>query len=126
MRVFCLLAIVLLAPVFALGQGQTIFGKVVRADNKSIIQGANVFLSNSSYGTATQFDGSFILKNVKPGQYLLTVAHLGYADYTETVLVSDKQVELRIEMKPQPIMLREVNITTKADWKRNYEMFKKQ
>lgn len=126
MRLYKFLVFILLAPAIALGQGQTIFGKVVRSDNKNIIPGANVFLSNSSYGTATQFDGSFILKNVKPGQYLLTVAHLGYADYTETILVSDKQVEVRIEMAPQPIMLKEVNITTKADWKRNYEMFKKQ
>jgi len=126
MRFLRLLVFVVLAPLFALAQGQTIFGKVVRSDTKSVIQGANVFFSNSSYATATQFDGSFILKNVKPGQYLLTIAHLGYADYTETILVSDKQVEVRVEMAPKPIMLHEVNITTKADWKRNYEMFKKQ
>src|ERR1700743_330056 len=115
-HLFTLVFWVMLTPIFALGQGQTIFGKVVRSDSKAVIQGANVFLSNSSYGTSTQFDGSFILKNVKPGQYLLTVAHLGYADYTETILVSDKQVELRIEMKSQPIMLKDVNITTKSDW----------
>jgi hypothetical protein len=58
-------------------QGQTISGKVVRNDSKSSVAGANVFLSNSSYGTATNTDGTFTLNNVRPGQYTLVISHLG-------------------------------------------------
>jgi len=107
-------------------QSQTITGRVVRNDNKSVVANANVFLSNSSYGTATAFDGTFTLNNVKPGQYTFVVSHLGYADYIETILVSNEPIKLNIDLVPKSIVLRGVTITTKADWKRNFEQFKKE
>jgi len=126
MRFSWLILLCFILPVTVWAQGQTISGKVVRNDSKSSIAGANVFLSNSSYGTATNSDGTFTLNNVRPGQYTLVVSHLGYSDYIETILVAKEAIRLNIELAPKSIILRGVTITTGADWKRNFALFKKE
>jgi len=125
MRFYWLILLCLLCSVVRV-QSQTITGRVVRNDNKSAVANANVFLSNSSYGTSTSFDGTFTLNNVKPGQYTFVVSHLGYADYIVTILVANEPIKLNIDLVPKSIVLRGVTITTKADWKRNFELFKKE
>jgi hypothetical protein len=128
MRFSWLILLFLLLPILSWAQGQTISGRVVRADTKNPVAGANVFLSNSSYGTSTASDGTFTLNDVKPGQYTFTVAHLGYADFIQTVLIAKEPIKINPEMAPKSIVLREVIISTtaKEDWKRNYEQFKKE
>jgi len=116
----------LLFPIMAWAQGQTISGRVVRADTKNPVQGASVFLDNSSYGTVTNGDGVFTLNNVKPGQYTFIITHIGLADDRQTILVSNEPIKLNVTMTPKAIVLREVTITTRTDWKKNFEMFKKE
>jgi len=126
MRLFKLIFISCLFPVLAWSQGQTVTGKVIRTDLRSPVAGANVFLDNSSYGTSTSSDGTFTLDNVRPGQYTLIITHLGYADDRQTILVASSPLQLNIELHPKSIVLRDVVITTRADWKRNFEQFKKE
>src|SRR5471030_2366191 len=125
MRVCRLILLCLLFPIMAWAQGQTISGRVIRADTKNPVQGASVFLDNSSYGTVTNFNGEFVLQNVKPGQYNFIITHIGLADDRQTILVSNEPIRLNITMTPKAIVLREVTITTRADWRKNFEMFKK-
>ncbi|HEY0246455.1 MAG TPA: carboxypeptidase-like regulatory domain-containing protein, partial [Mucilaginibacter sp.] len=115
-------------PLFTWAQSGVITGKVVRMDNKSPVAGASVFLGNSSFGTATAPDGTFTLNGVRPGQYTLVVAVIGYQDHTQTILVGKDPIHVNIELETKSIMLREVQISdnAKADWKRNYEQFKKE
>lgn len=111
-----------------MAQNGTITGKVVAKETKNPVVRASVFLSNSSFGTITATDGTFTLSNVRPGQYTLIVTALGFADFSQTVLVGDTPIKLNIELDYKMIQLREVVIsaTAKADWKRNYEQFKKE
>jgi len=125
MRFWYLIIFCLLFPAVIWAQG-TISGRIIRSDTKNPVTGANVFLSNSSYGTSTANDGTFTLRDVRPGQYTLTIAHLGLAQYTQTVLVSNEPIKINVEMTPKAIQLREVTITTHADWLRNFEQFKKE
>jgi hypothetical protein len=126
MRFFRLILLCLLCPVITWAQGQIVTGKVVRNDTKSPVAGANVFFNNSSYGTSTAADGTFKLNDVLPGQYTLVINHLGYADYTLTILVAKEPLKLTIDMAPKSIVLRQVTISTRADWKRNFEQFRKE
>lgn len=128
MRFFRLVLFCFLWPIFAMAQTGTITGKVVAKETKAGIARASVFLSNSSFGTITTTDGTFTLNNLRPGQYTLVVNALGYADYTQVVLVGDAPIKLTIELDYKVIQLREVIIssTAKADWRRNYEQFKKE
>jgi hypothetical protein len=127
MRVFRLIVLCFILPVFAKAQNVSITGKVISKETKSPIHSASVFLSNSSFGTITAIDGTFSLNKIRPGQYTLVITTVGYSDYTQKIQVGDDDVKVLVELEPKTIQLREVVISTtaKADWKRNFEQFKK-
>jgi hypothetical protein len=103
----------------------TISGKVTTSVSHEGIGKVTVFLSNSSYGTETGEDGSFSLVGVKPGQYDLVASSVGYQDYSQTILVGKEPLNITIPLMPKVNQLRGVVITTSANWKKNWEEFKK-
>lgn len=125
MRFFYIFWVIVLLPAFVIAQSGSITGKVTAIDSKAALAKASVFLSNATFGTVTADDGTFSLNNVKPGQYDLVVSILGYENFTQSILVSSKPLQLQIEMVPKMIQMREVVITTNANWKKNYALFAK-
>lgn len=127
MRFLRLLLLCFFLPLAVLAQTASITGKVVTKASKTSIPQASVFLSNSSFGTSSGADGTFTLNKLRPGQYILVVTSVGFNDFTQKVQVGDQPVNVEVELEPKVIQLREVNISTtaKADWKRNFEQFKK-
>jgi hypothetical protein len=112
-------------PFITFAQSGTITGKVTQQGTNKPLARASVFLSNSSIGTITTEEGNYNLSGIRPGQYNLVVTILGYEDYNKPILVGNEPIKLNIEMTQKPLMLREVVISTSADWKKNYEAFKK-
>lgn len=125
MRFWLPLLLIVLCPFVLFAQGGTISGKVVRSDTKSALGRATVFLSNSSFGTASNDDGTFTLSGVKPGQYQLVVTMVGFEDFNQTVLVGKDPIKIDAQMVPKVTQLRDVVITTPAAWKFNYALFLK-
>ncbi|WP_158534879.1 carboxypeptidase-like regulatory domain-containing protein [Mucilaginibacter hurinus] len=116
---------IFIASSFAAAQNGSVSGRVVSKAGKNPLVKASVFLSNATFGTITDDAGAFSLRNVKPGQYQLVVTNLGYEDFTQTIMVTSQTLRLDIEMSAKAMELRAVVITTNADWKKNYEQFKK-
>ena len=112
-------------PVIAFAQDGIITGVITNAETNKPLPRASVFLSNSSVGSASAEDGKFSLNYIRPGQYTLTVTILGFEDYSKTVLVGREPIRMDIQLKPKPLMLKEVTIISAADWKKNYESFRK-
>src|SRR5277367_1729754 len=125
MRFPWLILICILFPFAALAQNGIISGTVTNADSKKPLPRASVFLSNSAIGSATGEDGKYILSGIRPGQYTLVVSILGYEEYSKTILVGREPIKLDIELAQKPLQLREVVISSSADWKKNYEAFRK-
>ncbi|MDB4918642.1 carboxypeptidase-like regulatory domain-containing protein [Mucilaginibacter sp.] len=115
----------LLFPIITFAQSGIITGVVTNAETKSPLPRASVFLSNSSVGSATFEDGKYTLNGIRPGQYTLTVTILGYEDYSKSILVGREPLKIDIQLAPKPLMLKEVTIISAADWKKNYEAFRK-
>jgi hypothetical protein len=126
MRFCWYLLFYLLFPLAAIAQSGTISGVVTSAGSKKPLARASVFLGNSAVGTITREDGSFTLNGIRPGQYTLVVTTLGYEDYNQTILVGNEPLKIDIALSQKPLMLREVVISSAADWKKNYEAFKKE
>jgi hypothetical protein len=126
MRSRWLILLYLLLPLALFGQNGTITGVITNSESKKPLARASVFLSNSSVGSATNDEGKFYLGGIRPGQYTLVVTILGYEDYSKSILVGNQPIKLNIELAQKPLMLREVVISSSADWKKNYESFKKQ
>lgn len=100
------LLLALLSPVFAGGlklssAGGKIVGKVIDADTKEEIIGANITIAGTSFGAATNVNGDYIIINVPPGTYTMKATYVGYKDVTvENVkvysgLTTEQNFELR-------------------------------
>lgn len=114
-----------LFPVITFAQSGIITGVITSAETNKPLPRASVFLSNSSVGSASAEDGKFSLNYIRPGQYTLTVTILGYEDYSKSILVGREPIKIDIQLTPKPMMLKEVTIISAADWKKNYEAFRK-
>jgi TonB-dependent receptor len=64
-----------------------IVGRVADADRDEYLPGANVYLEGTSFGSATDREGEFIIFNVPPGTYTLKVTYVGYEEYSGEVTV---------------------------------------
>jgi len=126
MRFPWLILLFIFIPFITFAQNGIITGRVVQEGTTKPIPRASVFLSNSSVGSATAEDGTFTLSGIRPGQYTLVVTVLGYEDYNKTVLIGREPIKLNIEMVQKPMMLREVVISSEADFRKNYETFRKE
>jgi hypothetical protein len=125
MRRWCYILFLIWMPVFAAAQGQ-IAGKIVTAGTTNPVQRASVFLNNATFGTITADDGTFTLRGVKPGQYDLVVTAVGFEEHTEKVMVNSQPITLNISLTQKIMMMKAVTIISNADWKKNYEQFKKE
>jgi len=126
MRFPLLILVFVCFPFLLFAQSGIITGTVISAEGKKPLPRASVFLSNSSVGAATTEEGKFTLGGIRPGEYTLVVSILGYEQYSKMVLVGNDPIKLDIELTQKPLQLREVVITSSADWKKNYEAFKKE
>ena len=72
--------------------------------------GANLLVSGSFSGTTTDVNGVFVFKNLKAGNYQLTVSFLGYEKQILDVNLSGNQ-NMEIVLKPDYIMAEEVLVS---------------
>ena len=49
--------------------------------NKSPLIGANVIISETSLGAATDSDGRYNINQIVPGDYIISVSYMGYKSY---------------------------------------------
>ena len=100
-------------------------GKVTTAANENL-EGASVYLNNTTIGTTTNAKGEFILK-IKKGNYDLVVSFIGYSTSTIKINTNLKVNFLRFKLKQEANVLNEVVLRkTKYDteWKHNLSRFK--
>lgn len=76
-----ILAIIFTCLSFTVCAQTTLSGKIVMAGTNMPIASASVFLSNTSVGTISKEDGSFIIEKFPAGRYDLVVTILGYETY---------------------------------------------
>ncbi len=98
---------------------QTIRGKIIDADSKSILFGANVILLNSDtlIGSTTDVDGKFRLVNIPVGRRAIKIASLGYEEaiVNNIIVTSGKEVVLTIELREKVYTSEVVEIISEKD-----------
>jgi TonB-dependent starch-binding outer membrane protein SusC len=66
---------------------QTIKGTVTEAAGNNALPGVGVIIKGTTTGTSTDFDGNYLLENVKPGD-ILVFSYIGF--YTQEITVSNE------------------------------------
>ena len=91
---------------------QSINGFVREEKTGEPISYANVFLSNTTLGSATNRDGYFVIKNVPEGSYEINVTMIGYGVYKNEIKMSkEKSTRLEIYLKEKIIETSEILVT---------------
>ena len=67
---------------FIVSQNYTLSGFIKDSESGESIPGANVYLSNTNYGSSTDIDGYFIILDIPNKNYTLNISYLGYEKIT--------------------------------------------
>jgi len=89
-------------------------GRVVDANTKEPLIGANIIILNTELGAATNIDGEYFILNVSPGTYTIKVSYVGYGskEIQDIRIVPSITYELNAELN-SGIELTEIVVTDK-------------
>lgn len=121
------LAFAFLFPLIAVGQQVTIKGRIIDANTLEVVPFANVFIVNTSVGTATDTDGNFVLTSDNLGDVDIIVSFVGYDNFKKHVGYSEAPIDLgTIRLKPSETVLDEVVVKGSRDkqWEKDLKKFK--
>jgi len=65
-----------------------ISGRVFDMETGVALPGANVIVRDSQFGSSTDSQGNFVIRNVPPGNYTLAASYIGYKKITQKITVS--------------------------------------
>ena len=107
------------------GQGDgigRIIGRLSDSATGDALIAANVYLEGTVIGTATDFDGFFMVDNVPPGTYIVIVSTIGYAEtrIPEVAVTAGKSTKLD-EIKIKPAVIEGEEVTVEARFIQNTE-----
>jgi len=95
----------------------TLSGKVTDAETCSSIFLANVFLANTTLGSATDKSGQYTIERVPPGRHTVVISMMGYEIVRQNITVSPEGPYIyNFSLTPKPIMGE--TITISGDGKR--------
>ena len=110
-------------------------GTVV-SEQSEPMAGANIVIENTSRGVITDSEGKFLIDSLLPGAYTFTVDYIGYKKISKTIIIVSENQEQNIsylekigiednsevesgtsfsnlifQMEPDPVALRQVDVT---------------
>lgn len=78
----------------------SIYGKVKSTDDEAI-PGANILLSGTRLGAASDPSGNFLIQSIPPGKYILNVSMIGFKPYHQSIIIEEyKNQKLAITIEP--------------------------
>lgn len=77
-----------------------ISGRVLDSETGVPLSGVNISILNTYYGAASGPDGTFLINNVAPGEYILEISRIGYQ--TQTIR--------NVEVKPGRLTVKDIQI----------------
>lgn len=101
------------ANIFSQNGLGEITGSVLDAVTKQPLVGANVFLIGTNYGSATDMNGRYSIKNIPADMYQVRASVIGYTQRvkTDVMVQPGKLTQLDFELTPQVIEFENVVVT---------------
>jgi len=119
--------IIAILIMLAIGHAQDmgmISGYIYDGTSRESLIGANVYLSGTSMGTATDGDGYFVIQKVPADDYELIVSYLGFEQVKKQInLKADQSFTIDFELSPSVVELNSVEVSAeKLERKVNMQM----
>ena len=97
----------------AASRGYEVCGIVYTAGSETPVPGAAVRLGEDYLWAVTDVDGTFVFKNVQPGEWKVEVSCLGYQTKTQNIKVGGDIEDIEIVLHESSLALDEVLVTAK-------------
>ncbi len=111
MKIIILVIFLIFNSVSLLAQGYDISGTVNDSSGLPLL-GVNVVLPGTKYGAATNYEGKFKIKNVKPGKYNIEFSSIGYkSKLISSQEIRNKSLEINITLQQTAVESQQVVIT---------------
>lgn len=112
-KLFDALVVIMVVTVNAVAGNGKIAGKVIDAETNEPLIGANVIISGTSFGAATDVDGNYVILSVPPGLYDIKATYIGYQEYTisEVRVNADLTTEAIFKLRPVGVEVAPVVVT---------------
>jgi hypothetical protein len=102
----------LIAFVCLLNAHGSVSGFVTDASNGEKLAYTNIYLENTSLGTAANDKGYYIIHKIPPGVYSIIFSYVGYESGIVDIIVEENQHQtINIELNPSPIEVEEVTVS---------------
>jgi len=89
------LFILIQAALFAQG---SLTGKITDSKNQAVLAGASIYIPDIKIGAISKSDGSYEIKNIERGTYLIEVSYVGYApQYKEINFKGSETADFNLE-----------------------------
>lgn len=95
------------------GIGGSIEGTIFDKKTRETLVGAQVILEGTTIGAVTNFDGHFIIDNIKPGTYNVRVSYISYNPIIieKISVVANKKTQVNIDMEEATISIGDITVT---------------
>lgn len=108
-----LLCLLMSLVATAASRGYELCGTVVEAGSETPVPGAAVRIGDEYLWAITDVDGSFVFKDVQPGEWVIEVTCLGYQTVCKVVMVGGNVGDVEIVLHESSLALDEVVVTAK-------------
>ena len=115
--------IYILGILFSLtfSQTYTLSGFITDSKTGESIPGANVYLSNTDYGTSTDLDGYFIILDIPKNNYIFNISYLGYEKIEKDIIIN-KNTSYNFELFIKPLSIDAITVSDeKLERKNNFQ-----
>ncbi|WP_436514629.1 carboxypeptidase-like regulatory domain-containing protein [Ekhidna sp. To15] len=125
MRITSLIIFLVCFTIGLSSSAQIIEGNVSDKNTGEPIPFANVFFSGTLIGATTDLEGNFSFIIPAEGKYELIVSYVGYQEFSQPVLTSEKLPFFQVALEPKVIALKDIHVNADTSgWKNNYPIFK--
>ncbi len=108
---FLTLAVITIVSSSVFAQTGSVSGTVQDTDTGELLPGANIFIVELERGAATNADGEYTIIGIPAGTYTFRVTFIGYAEYTETIVVGNSAIQQNFNIKNDLLGLEELVVT---------------
>lgn len=106
----------------------SITGIILDNATKEPLPNVNIYISNTTWGTTSQLDGTFRLLSIIPGNHEIVFSMIGYDSQSKKIKVNDSsKIFLHIDLIPKIYKISDVTVTANRpdEWVDDLKIFKK-
>ncbi len=112
--------IILFVSLTAIAHSGSVRGHVFAEGTGRPLEGATVQIKQMNINATTDVFGAYLLKNIPPGNYQLTISNLGFAEKTQSITVEDGiTTDADVSLGSSAISLQDVTVSATKNAENN-------